>query len=321
MVKTTPELKFKRAALLVFGLSLFLLPGQNWYLSTGFYYQPPKVQAKEIISPPVAAYPTRTKPGKVPGLTAKAAVAIDIDSGVIIYQENENQRLLPASTVKIMTALVALESFPVDQVITVSEIEPNGQKMKLLNGEKISVKNLLYGLLLASANDAAEILAKSFPGGEEAFMAAVNKKATQLYLTNSYFANPTGLDSDLHGNPLPRRSFTTAKELARLAAVAIKNEIFKEIVATAQIEVADTSGTINHSLTNINQLLGKIEGVEGIKTGWTEEAGECLVSFTQKEGRRIVTVVLGSRDRFADTTTLIDWLFGHYSWVGLAPSI
>jgi len=314
-------LKIKRASLFCFGLVFFLFPGQGYYLIIQVDYKKiPVRQLKfEMLSP--ALYPVNLTGQKPPLLTAKNVVVIDKNSSVVIYSKNENLWVLPASTIKIMTALVALDYYRPEEILNVKKTNDFGQNMKLVEGEKITVKNLLYGLLVSSANDAALVLAQNYQGGPKAFVTAMNRKAVALNLGNTYFANPTGLDSDEKGNLLTDFSYTTALDLARLAIEAFKNPLLSEIMKTEKITVTDFSGKVNHQLFNINQLLGKIEGLKGGKTGWTEEAGECLVTYTEREGQGIITVVLGSQDRFGETKKLIDWVFSNYRWVDITPSI
>lgn len=310
------RLKIKRASLFCFGLVFFLFPGQNWYLSANLKYQPPRVQLLKMPLPVPADYPLNFTNVPPPNLTAQAVAVVDRDSAVLLYGKNEKTQLLPASTVKIMTALVVLDHYQLNDVLTVNDLKIEGQKMKLAKGEKITVKNLLYGLLVDSANDAAEVLAQSYPGGQTAFVAAMNQKAKELNLNNSHFANPTGLDSDV-----ANLSHTTALDLARLAVMALKNETFKQIVATPEITVNDVGGKTAHKLYNLNQLLGKVEGVKGVKTGWTEDAQECLVGYIERNGRGIITVVLGSQDRFGETTKITNWAFDNHRWENFTPSI
>lgn len=314
-------LKIKRAALFCFGFVFLFFPGQNWYSAVNLDYQSPKVQALNILVPPPADYPLNFTGIQPPSLTARSVVVLDRDSAVLMYAKNENIQLLPASTVKIMTALVALDYYNLDDVLVIGEVNSQGQDMKLIKSERIMVKNLLYGVLVASANDASLVLAENYPGGEKGFVEAMNKKAKELNLNDSYFANPTGLDSDPQGNLLPDYSYTTALDLARLAAVALKNETINQMVAIPKIVVSDVSGKINHPLYNLNELLGKIEGLKGVKTGWTEDAGECLVSLVERGGQEIITVVLESEDRFGETARLIDWAFSNHRWENLTPSI
>jgi len=314
-------LKIKRASLFCFGLVFFLFPGQSYYLVVQADYKKNPTRFLNFELPSPSLYPVNYTGQKPPLLTARSAVVMDKNSSVVVYAKNENLWVLPASTVKIMTALVALDYYQPEDILTVGEVNDFGQTIKLLSGERITVKNLLYGLLVSSANDAALVLAQNYPGGQNAFVTAMNRKAAALNLGNTYFANPTGLDSDEEGNLLTDLSYTTALDLARLAAEAFKNPLFSEIMKTEKITITDISGKITHQLFNINQLLGKVEGLKGGKTGWTEEAGECLVAYTEKEGRGIITVVLGSQDRFGETKKLIDWVFANYRWLEITPSI
>ena len=164
---------------------------------------------------------------------------------------------------------------------------------------------------MQSGNDAAWALAEYFPGGVTAFVEAMNTKAQELHLTNSHFTNPVGFDDPNH--------IMTAIDLTRLAAYALTNNTIAKIVAIPQITISDVTHTHFHALTNVNTLLGKIPGVAGIKTGWTEEAGENLVTLVERGGHRIVMVVLKSQNRFADTGTLINWVFANYQSQTFAP--
>ncbi len=239
-------------------------------------------------------------------MTAGGVVIEDVDSGVILYQRNSYEPFSPASTTKILTALVALDAYDLDDVLTVKTLMNSGQTMKLVAGERMTMENLLYGTLIQSGNDAAFALAENYPGGVEAFVTAMNEKAKQLYLTQSYFTNPVGFDDPSHK--------MTPIDLVRLASVALLNKTIAKMVAIPQITISDVTHTYFHSLTNVNQLLGKIPGVGGIKTGWTEEAGENLVTLVERGGHKVIIVVLKSRDRFVDTTKLIDWVFVNHRW-------
>lgn len=319
-VSETVVLKIKRAALFIGGLAFFLFPGQNWLLSTPTVHQLPRVRVTDY-SFSLADYPLDFTGALPPYLTARAVAVLDRDSMVMIFSRNEKTPVLPASTVKIMTGLVVLDYYRPNDYLLVDQVNNFGQDMELEPGEIISAKNLLYGVLVASANDATTILARHYPGGERAFVAAMNKKAEELVLRDAYFANPTGLDSNEVGQPLPDLSYTSAWDLGRLAAIAMDNEVFSQIVGTERIVVTDVSGKLKHSLFNINQLLGKIWGLKGVKTGWTEEAGECLVSFVERDGRKVIFVILGSQDRFGETERLIDWVFSNYRWQDITPTI
>ena len=314
-------IKIKRGFLFVFCLSFFLFPGQNWYLTVQATWQSPQTQKLNFPFLSVANYPINFKEVPPPSLTARSVAVVDRDSSVLLYGRNEKLQILPASTVKIMTALVALDYYSLDQVLVVGKIDDLGQDIKLVEGEKMTFKNLLYGLLVASANDAALILAQNYPGGKVAFVQAMNQKAKDLNLKGTYFANPTGLDSDQEGKMLTDFSYITAFDLAQLASLALKKEIILEIVSTQSITISDVNDKIFHQLGNINQLIGKFPGMKGLKTGYTEEAGECLVGYTERNGYGLITVVMGSQDRFGETVKLTNWVFDNFQWQEVNPSI
>lgn len=241
-----------------------------------------------------------------PVISAQAVLAVDLDSGKTLYEKNPDLALLPASTTKIVTALVAMDYYPDDAILVVDGIRVEGQKMGLVSGEKIKAKDLLNGLLIYSANDAAEVLAANYPGGRGAFIAAMNLKAKQLNLTSTNFTNPSGLETANH--------FSTARDLVRVSKHAMKNRAFAEVVATKESLVKSADGRISHRLANINELIGKVDGVLGVKTGWTENARENLVTYVERDGRRIMIALLASQDRFGETEELIEWIFENYDW-------
>lgn len=251
--------------------------------------------------------PVRDKSILVPEVTAQSTFAFDVDSKTVLFEKNPDQEQLPASTTKIMTALVSLNYYPLDAVLKVpSGMNIDGQKMHLIAGEEITVKNLLYGLLVFSANDAAEVLAYNYPGGKASFIEAMNRKALEMKMVNTRFANPSGLDNQYQK--------TTARDLSFLTLSVLSNETLMEIVGTKRITVTNVDGTIPHRLGNINELLGTVPGVLGVKTGWTENAGENLVTYIDRDNKKVIIVLLGSTDRFGETKTLIDWIYTHYYW-------
>jgi D-alanyl-D-alanine carboxypeptidase len=297
--------------LFLFGLSLFLLPSQSALVAQA-YSQKSQVKKLGLTLPPPAAYPLKKTDLDEPTLTATAAAILDRRSGVFLFTKNPRQRLLPASTIKMMTALISLEHFSPLEVLMVPAVSAEGQDMKLVPGELITVEALLYGLLVSSANDAAEVLAKNYPGGEAKFVKAMNEKAQSLSLKNSFFSNPTGLDNGL-------RSFSSAQDLAWLADQALENESFTRIVATKSLVLTDPQKRFAHYLYNLNRLLWTVPEVRGIKTGWTEEARECLVTLFNQGDHELIFVVLGSEDRFGETKKLIDWTQNNFNWQALAP--
>ena len=205
---------------------------------------------------------------------------------------------------------MSLDQYKLDDVLTVNKsLEDGSQVMGLVTGERMTVENLLYGALIHSGNDAAFTLAENYPGGLPAFVSAMNRKAKELHLTESNFTNPAGFEDPAHK--------MTAHDLTLLALAALQNKIVMKMVAIPSITISDVTHTYFHKLTNVNQLLGKIPGVAGIKTGWTEEAGENLVTLVERGGRRLIIVVLHSKDRFGDTTNLISWVFSNFRWINL----
>ncbi|MBM3209035.1 D-alanyl-D-alanine carboxypeptidase [Candidatus Shapirobacteria bacterium] len=309
-LRILPQRKLLALSFAVLILLLFFLPGQGYYQNLFLFWRPPSAK-KIAVDLPVHPYPVNKTGKLVPWLSAKSVVVTDLDSAALLYAKNENLKLLPASTTKIMTAIIALENFPLDKILVVPNLEKNGQVIGLLPGEKMAVKELLIGLLVASGNDAAEVLAGNFPGGRGEFIKAMNKKAAELNLANTHFENPSGLDNPNH--------FSSALDLARLTGYALNNPTFAEIVATREITIQDAEKKNAYRLSNINKLVGQNLGVLGVKTGWTAEAGECLVAFTGRDSRRIITVVLGATDRFGETKKLLDWVFANFSWEKVSP--
>ncbi len=252
--------------------------------------------------------------GSFPVISAQSAMAVDLESGTPLYEKDPDMKLLPASTTKIISALVSLDVYPLDKILTVPKgVGVEGQKMNLYAGEQLRVEDLLYGLLVYSANDAAMTLAMNYPVASEsgvssydAFILAMNNKTKELSMNNSYFENPVGLDGS--------NQVTTAKDLVRVSEVAMRNPEFAKIVGTKSITITDITGKTVYRLENINELLGEVPGVLGVKTGWTEVARENLVTFIERDGHKIVIAILGSQDRFGETKELIDWIFSNYQW-------
>lgn len=241
-----------------------------------------------------------------PLLTAQGVYAFDVDSSVVLYQKNPDEKLLPASTTKMVTALVALDSYNLADVLNTGRFKTTGSQMGLVWNENITVEDLLYGLLVQSGNDAAEVLAINYPDGRDAFIKKMNEKAISLSAKNTNFANPAGLDNG--------EQYSTARDLSRIAQFAMNNEVFSKIVATETRLTQNIEGTIFHKVENRNELLGKVNGVLGVKTGWTENARENLVTFVERDNRRVIISLLGSQDRFGETQELIEWIFNNYEW-------
>jgi D-alanyl-D-alanine carboxypeptidase len=297
--------------LVLLGAFVLGIPDKNIYNLMQVAVQP-SIRELPFAMPNPAPFPLNVSGSYPdPSVSAQGIVILDLDSGVVMYNRNENESLSPASTTKILTALVALDHYQLDDVVTIGTAVQDGQVMGLVPGERITVENLLYGALIHSGNDAAWALGEYYNGGIDAFVAEMNKKAKEIHLDHSHFTNPVGYDNPDHK--------MTPSDLARLAAYALTNKTIAKIVAIPQITISDVTHTYFHSLTNVNQLLGKIPGVGGIKTGWTEEAGENLVTLIERNGHRVIIVVLKSANRFTDTTSLINWIFASYEWKVFTP--
>lgn len=293
----------KKVALLSF-LAVFSVFGTFYLIfkkSSGFKTAP------VLDLPTPVDYPEDLHQIPVPELTSKSIVVVDVDSKAILFEKDPEMATAPASVTKIMSALVVLENFKLDQVLTVPDLGVvEGQKIKLAPGEKMTTENLLYALLVASANDAAQVFAKNFPLGQAGFVWAMNQKAKEIGLQKTNFTNPVGYDDPNH--------FSTSLDLARLAVFAMRNLVIRRMVGTEKITIFNLERTASYQLININALIGKTPGVKGLKTGWTQQAGECLVTYLDYQGRKIVLVILGSQDRFGETEKLIDWVFKNFVW-------
>jgi len=235
-----------------------------------------------------------------PPISATAAIIMDADSQVVVYQKNADFRFSPASTTKIMTALVSLDQYHPDDILTVTKtIDTEGSGLGLFTGEKLSYESLLKAALIYSANDAAYTIAENYPGGETAFVAAMNAKAQALHLANTHFGDPDGLDDT--------ENYTTARDLVRLSALAMEKPLFASIVHTKSATIISSNSKNTYTFQNRNILLG-FSGINGIKTGYTDEAGEVLATSVQQNNHTFYIIVMKSKDRFLDTQTLLPLL-------------
>ena len=253
-------------------------------------------------------------PHAPPSLSAESAVLMEADSGTVVYQKNAYTRLPMASTTKIMTALVALELAAPDTVILVDgrAVGTEGSSVYLCEGEKLTLEELLYALMLESANDAAVAIAIGVAGSEEAFVDEMNRKATSLGLSNTHFANPHGLDAQAH--------YTTAYELALIAQAALQNPLLKTIVSTRKTTIPHQETDGVRLLVNHNKMLRQYEGCIGVKTGYTQKSGRCLVSAAERDGVTMIAVTIDSPDDWSDHTKLLDFGFANYRRIELCPA-
>ena len=264
------------------------------------------VLAQSTLTQAATMHPILSEGSTPPIISAQSVLALDLDTKSTLYEKNPNLALLPASTTKVMTALIALENYDEEEIIEVGKIKVSGKKMFLLPGEQISIQDLLYGTLVLSANDAAEALALNFGGGREEFIALMNQKASILGMKDTVFKNPSGLESEGH--------VSSAHDMILLSAAAMSNPKFVKYVSTQSITVQSVDGQIKHYLTNVNELLGTVERVLGVKTGWTENARENLVTYIERDNKKVMIALMGSQDRFGETKELIDWIFENYNW-------
>jgi D-alanyl-D-alanine carboxypeptidase (penicillin-binding protein 5/6) len=249
-------------------------------------------------------------------ISSRIALIYDRASGRILYEKNGNKQTPMASTTKIMTAIVVLENAKLTDTVTITTKAAGigGSRLGLKKNDKITVNDLLYGLMLRSGNDAAVALAIHVGGSVEGFAEMMNKKAEELNLTNSHFVVPHGLDNEGH--------YTTAYELAKMADYALKIDKFKEIVGTkvATIHINGYAKKIN----NTNNLLGSVSGVYGVKTGFTNGAGRCLVTACKRNDLDIITVIIGADTnniRSKDTIKLIQYAYTEFETIDIKEII
>jgi D-alanyl-D-alanine carboxypeptidase len=256
-------------------------PGALW---------PRQVQQMTHMAPPI--------------VQSGAAVLVDVGSGAVLMQKNAGQHWSPASTTKMMTCLIALERGNLGDKVTVQAGDlAEASAIGLTAGEVWSLEDLLYALMLPSDNAVAVVVARHIAGSEASFVALMNDQAARWGLKDTHFANPHGLDQDGH--------YSSAYDLAQIAIHGLAQPVFVQIVSTVERQAH------GRTLQNTNQLLGVYAGMQGVKTGTTDEAGDCLVSAAARPDGRAICVVLGSADRFADTRTVLDYYYANYVSVAL----
>ncbi|MEE0945146.1 MAG: D-alanyl-D-alanine carboxypeptidase family protein [Clostridia bacterium] len=282
---------------------------------------PTEIHTEEVIE-------TKTFPEP----RAKAALLFDLKGGRVIYENNASERNYPASVTKIMTALLALEKGNLTDVVTVSDnaladITYLHSKIGLKSGEQMTLENLLTGLLVASANDAANVIAEYISGDIQSFVALMNQKASELGMTNTHFANPHGFHDDNH--------YTTAADISIMAREALKNSKFCELVKIKTIKLPATNLSEERMLSSTNHLISRYRNTfhyypyaTGVKTGATDEAGNCLVSTAEKNGMSLMSIVLGCENAdqkenaysFVDSKAMFEYVFENYKSVTLATT-
>lgn len=261
-------------------------------------------QAPTDDRPAQAVVPTSLRP---PSIGAAAGVVLDAKDGSILWEQNARDHRAIASTTKIMTALVTLESARPEEIVTASARaeavgadDPLVTELELVRGEKMTVENLLYGLLLPSGSDAAVALAEHVGGTVEGFAELMNDRARKEGANDTNFANADGLDDPA--------AFSTALDLARITRAAMANAEFRKIVATTRFQIPRQGGP-PRDLVNRNELLGSFAGANGVKTGNTRNAGRSLVASAERNGEERISVILGSPDPFAESRAVLDFAF------------
>lgn len=285
-------------------LLLLFYPGEHPFLQViafnrDLFAQQERETTYEIHPIPVIDKTT------APYITASGVYVVELASFTPLYQKNEHIRFFPASTTKIITSLVASELYQPDEVITIGKVTAEGQVMGLIPNERITAENLLYGALVHSGNDAAYALADNY--GYDEYIKLMNNKAEELGMKDTHFTNPAGFDNV--------GQLTSPYDLAIAGRALIQNPYLKKMVGTKEIVISDADYSIFHRLSNVNTLLGEIQGLGGLKTGHTEQAGENLVSFYKHDGHDYIIVIMRSEDRFTDTTALVDWIISSVQYI------
>lgn len=248
-----------------------------------------------------------------PEVSAQYAIAMEAASGKILYEKNADEKAYPASITKIMTALLAIESGKMDEKVVISQNAAGveGSSIYLTKGEKITLRDLVYGLMLRSGNDAAVAISEYVGGTTDHFVEMMNQRARQIGAVNTCFQNPSGLHDKNH--------YTTARDMALIAREAMKNEEFRDIAKSKSWE-AGRGGAKYNMFYNKNKVVYQYEGGTGIKIGYTKTAGRTLVASSERNGMELICVVMNAPDWFQDTYRLMDWIYDQYEMVKVATA-
>jgi len=262
----------------------------------------PKVTLSEIAPLPIANSAAKAE------TDAKSALIVDLKTNKVLFDKNSKESYPIASITKLMSATIIVENFNLNDIVTVSAKAAGitGSKMHLLSGEQIKVKDLVNGMLIASANDAAKALEEHF--GQEQLVKKMNQKAKFLNLKNSHFSEATGLDPE---------NKSSAQDLILLTKYTLNIPIIYNAVRTKEYLAVSVDGRISHMIHTTNRLLKQYPDIFGVKTGYTEEAGSCLIAAADREDHQLISVVLGFSDynqRFAASRQLLDWVYQNYQW-------
>ena len=238
-----------------------------------------------------------------PGVSAGSAILIEADTGRVLYEKNAHDRRSMASTTKIMTAMLVLESEELDRVVEITQemVQVEGSSMGLQAGDQVTLETLAYGILLESGNDAANAAAVTLGGSVEGFVEMMNQRAVALGLKDTHFVTPSGLDAEEH--------YTTAYDLALLGAAAMRLPQFAEVASQSSAKVNFVNPPTVRTFYNHNRLLKELEGCDGVKTGFTKKSGRCLVTSCQRDGVHLIAVTLNAPDDWDDHKAMMEYGF------------
>lgn len=255
---------------------------------------------------PKVVYASNLQYKNPPVVNARSAIAMDVNSKMVLYEKNAREVIPMASTTKIMTCLTAIRYGNIDNKVTISKraASVGGSTVGYKEGEVISIRELLYGLMLKSGNDAAIAVSEGISGSVENYIKLMNENASEIGLINTHFESPHGLDSDSH--------YTSAYDLALLTTKAKENNEFNQIVASKSVD--GKAMGFSRSYQNINKILYRLEGADGVKTGYTGNAGKCLVTSVKYENHNIVIVVLNCAARWGETEKIMKYIKDNYTY-------
>jgi serine-type D-Ala-D-Ala carboxypeptidase (penicillin-binding protein 5/6) len=290
--------------LLLFLFCLFYLPADRFWSS--FITNREKIYPSETLAQYQPSPQPLLKNKLSPAIFARSYIILDQETNTILASKDEHLRLAPASTTKLVSALTALNIYPLNEQVTVKEAYPIGKNMELQAGETLTVSDLVSGLLIHSANDAAYTLARHNTASVSGFIKQMNHLAQSYDLFDTNFTNFDGIDQTDH--------YSSAYDLSQIARLSLKSAVIRKAASTKEAYVTDTTNTYYHHLETTNELLGAIPEVKGLKTGWTDLAGECFIGLIEVDGHELITVVLGSQDRFFETQKMIDWIKRNVVW-------
>lgn len=268
----------------------------------------PNVDSRPV--PSIVAYAEKTGTSLRPSIQAAAVLSIDLDTGKLLYRQNADSQLPMASLTKLMTIMVILQEHSLDEIVSVDKratnVEPS--KMNLLANEQITVRELIKGMIIKSANDAALALAYFDAGDPDEFVKKMNKEAARMGLAHTHFQNPVGFDDPAQ--------YSTAEDLGILARAVYKKPFIGQIAGITKTSVSSVDQKQTHELEATNSMIGSYLKVLGLKTGTTDEAGQCLITIVESpEGNRIMNILLNSPSRFNESKIMSQWIFDNYSWI------